>query len=546
MEIFLIVFLVFFTFVSIKQILFWIYLWQLKEYYIPRFLDHFHTAKGRQVIFNKIRLVKIIFLILAIFSFISMHQIENIYYIFLILVLLIIYVLESFTFTKQILFKTVKKPKITGKSLFLILSCVVFSFLFLILTKNPIDLLVLDIFLPIIVSLVVLMLQPIVVLARNKILKKAKIKMLSMKNLIVIGITGSYGKTTTKEFLTTILSSKFKTLSTEEHKNSEMGIAGTILKQLTPEHQIFVVEMGAYKKGGIKLLADIVKPRIGMVTGVTVQHLSLFGSLENLLSAEGGRELVEALPKNGFIAVNGENKYCIDLYKQIKNNKLIYTEEGNKIDSDIFAKEIQVSKDFLSFVAVTKNKHIAHFNVKILGRHNLQNLLGAILIAKELGMTLEEISEACKNIKPEQAGIVVKKGVHQINITDSSYSSNPDGVIADLDCLKLFSGKRVVIMPCLIELGEKSKDEHYKIGQKIGEICDLAIITSKDKFSEIKNGARDVIPAKAGIQKPCEIIFVENSQEIFHKITTFCKAGDVVLLEGRVPEKLIKLLINEK
>ena len=382
------------------------------------------------------------------------------------------------------------------------------------------------------------------------------------KNLTVIGITGSYGKTTTKEFLATILSGKFKTLATSNHKNSEMGIADTILKELKPEHEIFIVEMGAYKKGGIKMLCDIINPKIGMVTGVTVQHLSLFGSLENLLSAEGGRELAESLPSSGFIAVNGENKYCVDLYKNIeKINKIsrkIYTETSDKIDSDIFAKQIEVSKNNLSFVAVANSpaggKHMAHFDVNILGRHNLQNILGAILVAKELGMSLEEISKACQNIKSEQAGIVLKSGKHNINIIDSSYSSNPDGAIADLNCLKLFGGKKIVVMPCLIELGEKSKEIHYKIGQKIGEICDLAIITSKDKFSDLKKGfdnevtKRFVIPAKAGIQISVadKIIFLENSEEIYHKITTFCSEGDSVLLEGRVPQKLVKLLVDEE
>lgn len=548
MDLFLEILIIFWALISIKQIFFWIYLWQLKEYHIPRFLDHFSTEKGKSLIFNKLRFLKIFIFILfliVIFLFKNQFELENT----LIYILLAIYFAETVLFLKQIIVKSFKKPKITSKSGLLILLCFIVLFLYLALSQNPIDLLAFDIFLPIVVSIIVLLLQPVVVFLRNITLKKATKKIAGMKNLIVIGITGSYGKTTTKEFLTTILQAKFNVLATHEHKNSEMGIASTILNNLKPEHEIFIVEMGAYKKGGIKLLCDMVKPRLGMVTGVTVQHLSLFGSIENLLSAEGGGELAKALPSNGTLFLNAENKYCLDLFKKLntygKISKKLYAENGNKLNTEIWAENVEVTAKQLSFVALTRDKQMAHFNLSILGRHNLQNILGAILIAKELGMNLEEISKACENIKPEQAGIIVKEGIHKINIIDSSYSSNPDGAIADLDCLNLFGNvKKVVVMPCLIELGEKSKEMHYKIGQKIAEVCDLAIITTKDKFADIKRGATHPQPLPK--ERGCEVIFLEDSQEIFHKITTFCKAGDSVLLEGRVPEKLIKLLVNEK
>lgn len=533
MDIFIKILIFFWIIISVKQIMFWIYLWQLKEYHIGRFLDHFSTEKGKRLIFNPLQDIKIILLVIAIFS-------SNLYFFE---ILFCIYLAQFILISKQVLNKNFKKPKFTKKTLFLsIVSFVVFALL-LQVTQHPIDLLFIDILTPIIISLIALSFQPIVVFARSRILKEAKKIINQRKDLLVIGITGSYGKTTTKEFLTTILSSKYNVLCTKEHKNSEMGIAQTILENLKPEHKIFIAEMGAYKKGGIKLLADIVGPRIGIVTGVTVQHLSLFGSLENLLSAEGGGELVSAIPQDGFIVMNGENKYCLDLYKKINITKKIYTEEGNKIESDIYVKDIQVSKDNLSFVAVTKDKHMAHFKVDILGRHNLQNLLGAILVAKEIGMTLEEISRAVENIKPQQAGITYKKGIHNINVIDSSYSSNPDGVIADLNCLNLFEAKKVVVMPCLIELGEKSKEIHEMIGKKIAEVCDLAIITTKDRFEDLKRGFNEQSHfAPDGASRDKNILFLENPEEIFHKITTFCKEGDSVLLEGRVSEKLMKML----
>lgn len=431
-----------------------------------------------------------------------------------------------------------------------------FIFLFLVSTRlneslQPAWLLLFDIFAPVIVSVIVLLFQPFFVLARKIILFRAAKKMDNIKSvspLKVIAITGSYGKTSTKEFLTTILSKKYKVLSTSQHQNSEMGVAQCILNNLGISHQVFIAEVGAYNKGKVEEVCSILKPDIGIVTGVNEQHLSLFGSLENLLSAEGGRELASFVENNGLLVVNGDNKYCLDLAKRFSaeggsahdgNGQMkIYSESNKTLNSDIWSDDITVHKNFISFVAIDKSGELAHFNVKVLGEHNVQNLLGAIIVAKELGMDFGEISEACNDIKQEQGGMVLKKDSNGINIINSSYSANPDGVLADLNYLNGFEQKKVIVMPSLIELGKKSAEIHEKIGNKIGQICDKAIITSKDKFAELKNGAKE-----AGMEDS-RILFSDNPDDIYSMITLFCKAGDAVLLEGRVPGELIKLLMK--
>lgn len=529
----------FWIFREAKYILFWVYLWQLKEYHVGRFLDHFRTDKGKKLLLSPILSAKIIllFLILASEALFGLSF----------LVLFIIYIFESAVFLRSIFIKEVKRPVKTFKTIFLlVVSYVITGFFILWASLTAIKeaqlilwLLFFDILTPLIISAVVLIFQPLFVLVRNNILKNASEKIKGFKNLTVIGITGSYGKTSTKEFLTTILSKKFKVASTSKHQNSEVGIAKCILNDLTGEHQIFIVEMGAYKKGGIKLLADMVKPKIGIVTGVNEQHMALFGSLENLLSAEGGGELAESLPKNGTLIVNGDNKYCLDLLMRSSNlppnREKKYSTHNKTIDSDIWTEEITVKKDSISLVAVDKNKNLASFTVNVLGGHNVLNLLGAILASSELGMSFEEISDACKNIKQEQAGMILKKGRLGVDIIDSSYSANPDGVFADLDYLSIFTNKKAIIMPCLIELGLKSSEIHQKIGRKIGEVCGLAIITSKDKFENIKKGA-----IEAGM-KPGSILLCDNPDEIATITSLFCKQGDAVLLEGRVPSKLHEL-----
>ena len=404
-------------------------------------------------------------------------------------------------------------------------------------TLGTFYLLLFDILTPVITSAIVLIFQPLAVLGRNQIINKAKKKREQFKDLLVIGITGSYGKTSTKEFLATILSEKFKVLKTAEHQNSEVGISQCILNDLKPEHQIFVAEMGAYNRGGIKLLCDIAKPKIGILTGINEQHLATFGSLENIIKTK--YELIESLPENGLAIFNGDNDYCYQLYKKTKKPKRVYSFQSTiaNFPTDIYISSLAVNRDFSSFKVLDKEGETAIFKVNLLGEQNVSNILAAACLSKELGMNLEEIALASQKIESWQSGIRLKKGINGLNIIDATYSANPEGVISHLEYLKIWPGKKVIVMPCLIELGKASKEVHKRIGQKIGEVCDLAIITTKERFQEIGEGA-----IEKGLRGE-DILFTDNPKEIFEKIKSFCKEGDVVLLESRVPGELIKQLI---
>lgn len=546
----LIPFLLPFWFVrSIKQILFWIYLWQLKEYHIGRFVDHFRTEKGKKLILNKLNLIKVLILLPFFFFlvFYRQHTKESFFNFFL-GVLIILYLIELLFFLKNIFQKNLKTPVLTKKAIFLIFIGLLVTLVFLIVSSAKskdifylaLSLLVFDILTPLVVSLIVLLMQPIVVLLRNQIIKKAAIKRAQYKNLIVVGITGSYGKTSVKEFLAAILSEKFRVLKTREHQNSEVGISQCILKELKPEHQIFVAEMAAYGKGGIKLLSDIIKPEIGILTGINEQHLALFGSQEDIINTK--YELIESLPQKGIAIFNGDNKYCLELYKKTNTNKRIYSTRTDLEDSkeiikpDVWAENIKIEKDFVSFKAKTKGGESSDFKVNALGSHSVLNILAAITAAMEFGMTLQEISKVTRKITLGQGAMRVFAGKENISIIDSGYSANPDGVVSDLNYLKIYSGKKVIIMPCLIELGNASKEVHFRLGKKIGEVCNKAIITTKERLEDIKAGA-----IEAGMTED-NVSFIENPEEIATAITVFCTTNDAVLLEGRVPKELVKLL----
>ncbi|MDP2664424.1 MAG: Mur ligase family protein, partial [bacterium] len=405
----ILLFIVAFWFVrTLKAVLFWLYLWQLKEYHIGRFLDYFRTQKGKQSLFNKLTIFKsIVLLVVITYALLSspsaMYE-ESIGNIILALALsfffYITYPVEGMRTVRQYLSHTLLKPVWTKKTLvlFLILSVVFLAIAVYAISSSLVILLLFDILTPVVVSLVVMGLQPFTVLGRNRLIAQAKQKRDHFKNLMVIGITGSYGKTSTKDFLSRILSQKFKVLKTKEHQNSEVGISQCILNELKPEHEVFVCEMGAYNKGGIKLLAGIAKPAIGVLTGINEQHMATFGSQENIIKTK--YELIESLPSNGVAFFNAKNTYCVELYNKTALRKVLYGQSAK------FSGE--------------------------------ENILGAMAVAKELGMSDEEIARAAKGIENIFPGTQVKKGKDGLTIIEATYSSNPTGVLANLEYLKTF------------------------------------------------------------------------------------------------------------
>jgi len=155
-------------------------------------------------------------------------------------------------------------------------------------------------------------------------------------------------------------------------------------------------------------------------------------------------------------------------------------------------------------------------------------------VARELGMTEEEIAMAVNKIENKFPGIKITNGINGLKIIDATYSANPASIIAHLEYVKTMPGKKIVVMPCLIELGKASKEVHLRIGHKIAELADLAIITTKERFKEIQEGAGS------------KAVFLEDPKEIFERIKSFSREGDVVLLESRLPRQLIEQLMGNK
>jgi len=470
-----------------RRNLFLTYFFQLKEYRIDRFLEE--AKRKKQIIFSKYFFSGIILLLVSLL-FSSNEKISRwiVFVAYFFLCLYSLYLLPK---------RRWQLPKLTNKMI-LWLSLIFASQIALFFVFQSIFfVLVLEILFPLFIYFSLEIIQSFVFFAKKRIIKKAKAKRRELKNLKVIGITGSYGKTSVKEILYKLLEKKYKVSKTKKHTNTEIGVAKTVLQSLNNEIDYFICEMGAYKIGEIKAVCDIVKPEIGILTGINEQHLALFGTQENII--KGKYELIESLPDNGLAVFNGENKYCLELFEKTNKKKLKYN----------FVEGIEIGKNGSRF-AVGGVK----FETNLLGKYNVLNILGAVKVAIELGVSLQECAKIVKNIK--QGGMVLKG-----RIINSSYSSNPSGAISALEYLSSFKGKKGIITPGIIELGSASREVHKRIEEKILEVCDVAITTQKGVFEKID--------------------FVSNPKEIIERL----KDIDVILIEGRVSKKIIESIIND-
>ncbi len=535
-EIFILISLLFWFIKIFRDTLSWVYFWQLKEYRLDRFLVHLKSKERKQVFYNKFNLLKI-------FLFLTIPLLFSYQYYWIILggLLGIIYLIEGTLFIRNIIKRQFKRPIFTQKAILLTFGTLILAvgLVKLILSGGILRLLfillAIDIFLLVLISFLVFLLWPFTFIIKKIIIKKAREKIKRFKNLKIIGITGSYGKTSTKEFLATILSSKFRVCKTLGNNNTGIGIAKTILKNLKPDDQIFIVEMAAYTRGEIKAICEIARPEIGVLTSINQQHLALFGSQENIIRAKF--ELIEALPGNGLAVFNGDdgeikNFTRPNFQRKLRRARIFYS---MKDKLDIWAENINVEKECLSFRVLTK-KDSADFKVNLLGVHNISNILGAVAVAKYLGMSLQEIAEAAKKLESPPKTMKLLKGISGLTIIDDTYSANPKGVESALDYLKIYSGKKIIVLRPLIELGRESQSIHRNLGKKIGKICDFCIVTTKDYFQEIKEGAKE-----SGLKQE-NILYSKNPQEILEKIKTISNPGDMILLENRVGDELIKRL----
>ena len=338
------------------------------------------------------------------------------------------------------------------------------------------------IMLPLIVPLVNLIMTPVEKLIAHRYIVLAKKKLKNNPDLIKIGITGSFGKTSTKFFLKTILSEKYSVCASPFSYNTPMGITKSIIQYLDFSHQILIAEMGARFVGDIKELCDLVSPQYGIITSVGEQHLQTFKTLENIKNTK--YELVDGLEENGTIIFNGENKICCELYNKTIIPKMI---TGFNKQYDVYADNIKTSKEGTHFTLHIKNESVECFT-KLLGEHNIEDILTSSGLAFKLGLTLQEISNGISKLQPIEHRLQLINASDGVTILDDSYNGSIEGSKKALEILKMFEGEKIVVTPGLVELGTKEKQANIDFGERIAEVADKVIIVNVTHSLDIKKG----------------------------------------------------------
>ncbi len=361
--------------------------------------------------------------------------------------------------------------------------------------------------------------------------KQAKDKLASMPNMEVIGITGSYGKTSTKNIINDILSVKYNVFKTPSNFNTPYGLMITINNQLDVYNDYFIAEMGACKRGDIKELCDLVHPKYGILTRIGLAHLETFGSEEAI--QETKFELIESLPTDGLGILNGDDEKQVN-YK-INNNCQIKWIGIDNHKVDCYAKDIELSYKGTKFNVKFKGESEEYtFETKLLGRNNIYNILGGIVLGRELGISIKELQKSVKLIQPIEHRLSQTK-YFDVNIIDDAYNSNPMGCKMALEVLSMMPGKHIIVTPGMIEVGTKEEEVNKEFGREIAHNTDEVILIGEEKTKPIYEGLMEE-------NYPKEKIHILNDvMDAFPLMLELKDKSTYVLLENDLPDSF-----NEK
>lgn len=383
---------------------------------------------------------------------------------------------------------------------------------------------------PIVLMLINLMLMPIEFIIQKWYLRDAARIMQSTPYLEVIGITGSFGKTTTKYALAEILKQKSNVLMTPGSYNTTMGVTKVIRHDLKPTHNIFIVEMSAKKSGDIKELCDLVKPKYGLITAIGVQHLETFKTLDNIINTKN--ELITSLPSNGVAFFNMDDANCATLAPKVGCSVVRYGIETHESNLDYYACDMNINEHGSNFTVIRmRDDTKVVFQTKLLGKHNIYNILAAIAIASEIGMELKDMVYPIRQLASVPHRLELKRIGNDIIFIDDAFNSNPVGSKMALDVLRQFMHKRkIIITPGMIELGEQEDELNTEFGEHIAQVCDYVILVGIKQTAALKCG----LLAK---NYPQNHLFVATDFACARKhLEQILRSGDVVLFENDLPD----------
>ncbi|MBD5211277.1 MAG: UDP-N-acetylmuramoyl-tripeptide--D-alanyl-D-alanine ligase [Bacteroidales bacterium] len=381
-------------------------------------------------------------------------------------------------------------------------------------------------------------LSPVVMLIANVILRpvekhinqgfynEAKAILASMPDLKIIGVTGSYGKTSTKHYLNRILSEKYDVMITPGNFNTTLGVIRTIREYLKPYNEVFIVEMGAKQIGDIKEICDLVKPTIGIVTAVGEQHLESFKTVENVLRTKF--ELIDALPADGLAIVN--NDFKMAAVRPVENVECKRYAIGNTENADYIAEIKEVAPDGTTFVVKGDGKEY-EFHTRLVGECNISNLTAAVIAALKLGVEEKKIAYAIEKIEQVEHRLNMKRTAGGVTIIDDAYNSNPTGSKMALDVLSAMKqGQRIIVTPGMVELGDRQYELNKELGAYAAGRADKIIVVGQYNKDALSEGL-----AEGGATEE-QVLFAATFNEAQQLLSKILKRGDTVLYENDLPD----------
>lgn len=382
--------------------------------------------------------------------------------------------------------------------------------------------------------------RPVEGMINQHYINDAKKKLRSVPDLTVIGVTGSYGKTSVKYYLDTLLKEHFEVLITPESYNTPMGVVKTIRSSLKPSHQIFICEMGARHVGDIKEICDIVHPEHGIITSVGPQHLETFFNMDNIVNTKF--ELADALPEVGLLFLNGDNEYIRNHSGKYKN-KIFYTTgewaKAKELESQIEEGEVsryyqtgdvKLSRTGTEFTVTAPDGEKETFQMRLLGEHNVINVAGAVAVANTLGIPLKQLKVPVRRIQPVAHRMqLIERGNY--TIIDDAFNSNPVGSRAAVETLKQFEGVRILITPGMVELGEKEEEYNYKFGTYAADCCDYILLVGEKHTAPIHKGVLE----SGFSQERCRV-FEKLEDALSFAYSIKAEGHKFILLENDLPD----------
>ena len=366
--------------------------------------------------------------------------------------------------------------------------------------------------------------EPMEWLIRTHYVNFAKTK-INKSKVLRIGITGSYGKTSVKEILKTILSQKFRVLATPSSYNTPMGITLAV-KKLDSTHDVFIAEIGARAKGDIKELCQIVKPKIGIVTGINSQHFETFGDIE--VTKNTKYELFENLIHGGSGFFSSDNEHTLELADRFDKEK--YLAGINDSNSLVTARDINIDDKGTTFMLCIKGEDPIPARTVLLGRHSISNICLACAVAYKLGMSKEEIVSGINRIQSVDHRLELVPNNKGIVIIDDSFNSNVDGVKAAMEVLDLFKGRKIVLTPGLVELGSQENMANFEMGKTLAKHADIVMIVGRHNAETLINGL-----IEGGFNRE-NIRFAKSLKKGNEDLNAILTEGDVVLFENDLPD----------